>query len=99
MTIDADAELWADRIDNVCAGLFSAPMNVRIPARSLANVRCRGTTTRVSNFMHASFLFVFISLVGECVSHMSIPALAGVTADVGICLSEGNTWHSLPKMH
>ena len=94
---DADAELGAYGIANVCAGMFGAPMSVGIPARSLANVRCGGTT-RISNFMHALFIFGFISLGGKYVSHIPIPALAGVTAYVGICLLEWGTWHRLPKM-
>ena len=52
---DADAELGAYGIANLCAGVFGAPMSVGIPARSLANVRCGGTT-RLSNFLHAVFL-------------------------------------------
>lgn len=96
-TSDADAELGAYGIANVCAGMFGAPMSVGIPARSLANVRCGGTT-RISNFMHAIFIFGFISLGGKYVSHIPIPALAGVTAYVGICLLEWGTWHRLPKM-
>jgi SulP family sulfate permease len=94
---DADAELGAYGIANVCAGMFGAPMSVGIPARSLANVRCGGTT-RLSNFLHAVFIFGFISLGGSYVSHIPIPALAGVTAYVGICLLEWGTWHRLPKM-
>ena len=43
---DADSELGAYGIANVCAGMFGAPMSVGIPARSLANVRCGGTTRR-----------------------------------------------------
>ncbi len=87
---DADAELGAYGIANVCAAMFGAPMSVGIPARSLANVRCGGTT-RISNFMHALFIFGFISLGGKYVSHIPIPALAGVTAYVGICLLEWGT--------
>src|SRR4029078_4452261 len=41
---DADAELGAYGIANLCAGTFGAPMSVGIPARSVANVRCGGTT-------------------------------------------------------
>lgn len=41
--IDADGELGAYGIANLCAGVFGAPMSVGIPARSLANVRCGGT--------------------------------------------------------
>ncbi len=52
---DADAELGAYGIANLFAGVFGAPMSVGIPARSLANVRCGGTT-RLSNFLHAVFL-------------------------------------------
>ena len=54
---DADAELGAYGIANLCAGVFGAPMSVGIPARSLANVRCGGTT-RLSNLLHAVFLLM-----------------------------------------
>jgi len=37
---DADAELGAYGIANLCAGMFGAPLSVGIPARSLAVVRC-----------------------------------------------------------
>ena len=45
---DADAELGAYGIANICAGMFGAPLSVGIPARSLAVVRCGGST-RISN--------------------------------------------------
>ena len=32
------------------------------------------------------------------ISHIPIPALAGVTAYIGICLLEWGTWRRLPKM-
>ena len=44
---DADSELGAYGIANLCAGIFGAPMSVGIPARSLAAVRCGGTTQHV----------------------------------------------------
>ena len=94
---DADGELGAYGIANVCAGVFGAPMSVGIPARSLANVRCGGST-RVSNFVHALFLLFFLSLGKDAVSRIPIPALAGVTAYVGICLLEWGTWRRLAKM-
>ena len=94
---DADAELGAYGIANVCAGIFGAPMSVGIPARSLANVRCGGTS-RMSNFMHGVFLLLCLSLGANFVAHIPIPALAGVTAYVGILLLEWGTWRRLPKM-
>jgi SulP family sulfate permease len=94
---DADAELGAYGMANVVAGMFGAPMSVGIPARSLANVRCGGTT-RLSNLLHAIFIFGFVKLGADYVSHIPIPALAGVTAYVGICLLEWGTWHRLPVM-
>ncbi|MDX2181718.1 MAG: SulP family inorganic anion transporter [Bryobacteraceae bacterium] len=94
---DADAELGAYGIANVCAGIFGAPMSVGIPARSLANVRCGGVS-RLSNLMHGVFLFACLSLGAGFVSHIPIPALAGVTAYVGILLLEWGTWRRLPKM-
>ena len=56
---DADGELGAYGIANLFAGVFGAPMSVGIPARSLANVRCGGTT-RLSNFLHAVFLVLLL---------------------------------------
>jgi SulP family sulfate permease len=94
---DADAELGAYGIANMVAGVFAAPMSVGIPARSLASVRCGGTT-RLSNIFHAVFILGFIGLGAQYISHIPIPALAGVTAYIGICLLEWGTWRRLPKM-
>lgn len=94
---DADAELGAYGIANVVAGIFAAPISVGIPARSLANVRCGGTT-RISNLVHAGLLLLFLGLGSEVVGHIPLPALAGVTAYVGICLLEWGIWARLLKM-
>lgn len=94
---DADAELGAYGIANVVAGIFAAPISVGIPARSLANVRCGGTT-RVSNLIHAGLLLLFLGLGSDIVGHIPLPALAGVTAYVGICLLEWGIWARLTKM-
>jgi sulfate permease, SulP family len=94
---DADAELGAYGIANIMAGIFAAPMSVGIPARSLASVRCGGTT-RLSNLFHAVFILGFIGLGARYISHVPIPALAGVTAYIGICLLEWSTWRRLPRM-
>ena len=94
---DADAELGAYGVANMAAAIFAAPMSVGIPARSLASVRC-GATTRMSNLLHAVFILAFIGLGGKYISHIPIPALAGVTAYIGICLLEWGTWRRLPKM-
>ncbi len=94
---DADSELGAYGVANMVAAVFAAPMSVGIPARSLASVRC-GATTRVSNLLHAGFILAFIWLGGSYISHIPIPALAGVTAYIGICLLEWGTWRRLPKM-
>lgn len=94
---DPDTELGAYGIANICAGMFGAPMSVGIPARSLANVRC-GATTRVSNILHAVFLTGFVALGAGFVARIPIPALAGVTAWMGICLLDWSTWRRLPKM-
>ena len=97
-TSDADAELGAYGIANLCAGMFGAPLSVGIPARSLAVVRCGGTT-RLANLLHAVFL-VGDSLVrlAALVSHIPLPALAGVTAWMGLCLLDWSAWRRLPKM-
>ncbi len=94
---DADGELGAYGIANVCAGMFGAPISVGIPARSLANVRCGGST-RVSNLIHGLVLLATLYLGSEYVSKIPVAALAGVTAYVGICLLEWSTWKRLPKM-
>lgn len=95
---DADAELGAYGVANMLAGFFAAPMSVGIPARSLASVRC-GATTRMSNLLHAVLILAFIVLGRSYISHLPVPALAGVTAYIGICLLEWGTWRRLPKMN
>jgi MFS superfamily sulfate permease-like transporter len=94
---DADAELGAYGIANLAAGMFGAPMSVGIPARSVANVRCGGTT-RVSNIMHAVFLFLLVSLGSGALAHIPMAALAGVTAWMGLSLLDVSAWHRLPRM-
>lgn len=94
---DADAELGAYGLANIFGGLFGAPTSVGIPARSLASVRC-GATTRLSNILHAVFLVAFFAMGASFVAQIPIPALAGVTAWMGICLLEWSTWRRLPKM-
>jgi SulP family sulfate permease len=94
---DADAELGAYGIANVVAGMFAAPMSVGIPARSLASVRCGGST-RLSNIIHAVFIVAFLGIGGEFISHIPMAALAGVTAYIGICLLEWSTWRRLRRM-
>jgi SulP family sulfate permease len=95
---DADAELGAYGIANVCAGMFGAPLSVGIPARSLAVVRCGGTS-RISNLFHALVLLAILSMGSGFVSHMPIPAIAGVTAWMGLCLLDWSAWRRLPKMN
>jgi SulP family sulfate permease len=94
---DSDAELGAYGIANLAAGVFGAPMSVGIPARSVANVRCGGTT-RISNMMHAVFLFLLIRLGSGALAHIPLTALAGVTAWMGLCLLDVSTWRRLHKM-
>jgi SulP family sulfate permease len=94
---DADAELGAYAIANLGAGVFGAPMSVGIPARSVANVRCGGTT-RVSNLIHAAFLFALVRLGSGALAHIPLAALAGVTAWMGLCLLDVSTWRRLHKM-
>lgn len=94
---DADGELGAYGIANLCAGVFGAPMSVGIPARSLANVRCGGTS-RLSNFLHALFLLILVGAGSGVISRIPLAALAGVTAYVGISLLEWSTWRRLHRM-
>jgi SulP family sulfate permease len=94
---DADGEIGAYGIANMVAGVFAAPMSVGIPARSLASVRCGGVT-RMSNLFHGIFILGFVIVGNDYISHIPIPALAGVTAYIGICLLEWSTWRRLHKM-
>jgi SulP family sulfate permease len=96
-TLDADAELGAYGIANICAAMFGAPLSVGIPARSLAVVRCGGTTA-LSNVFHAICLIAILWFGGGFVSHIPIPAIAGVTAWMGLCLLDWSAWRRLPKM-
>jgi SulP family sulfate permease len=95
---DADAELGAYGIANLGAAMFAAPLSVGIPARSLAVVRCGGST-RLANLLHAVFLLVFLWLGAGLVSRIPLAALAGVTAWMGLCLLDWSAWRRLPKMN
>jgi MFS superfamily sulfate permease-like transporter len=94
---DADAELGAYGIANLCAGIFGAPLSVGIPARSLANVRCGGTS-RVSNILHAVFLLALVQFGSGMLAHIPMAALAGVTAWMGLCLLDWGAWRRLSRM-
>ena len=94
---DADAELGAYGIANVCAGVFGAPMSVGIPARSLAAVRC-GATTRMANLFHAGILAAMVGLGADVLARIPMAALAGVTAWMGFCLLDWSTWRRLHLM-
>jgi SulP family sulfate permease len=94
---DADGELGAYGIANIFAGMFGAPLSVGIPARSLAVVRCGGSTP-LSNLMHAVFLAAILWLGAGMVAHIPMPALAGVTAWMGLCLLDWSAWHRLARM-
>lgn len=72
-------------------------MSVGIPARSVANVRCGGTT-RASNLLHAVFLLALVSLGSGMLAHIPMAALAGVTAWMGLSLLDVSAWRRLPKM-
>ena len=97
-TSDADAELGAYGIANVCAAMFAAPLSVGIPARSLAVVRCGGST-RLANLLHAAFLIAFLWAGSGFVAHIPLAALAGVTVWMGLCLLDWSAWRRLPKMN
>jgi sulfate permease, SulP family len=96
-TSDADAELGAYGIANIFSGMFGAPLSVGIPARSLAVVRCGGSTS-LSNIFHAIILIVILKFGTGVISHIPMVALAGVTAWMGLCLLDWSTWRRLQKM-
>ena len=94
---DADCELGAYGIANMCAGIPGTPMSVGIPARSLANVRC-AATGRTSNIMHSVFLIALVRLGSGVLVHITLAALAGVTAWMGLCLLDWSAWRRLLRM-
>ncbi len=94
---DHDRELGAYGIANVVAGVFGAPLSVGIPARSLANVRCGGSTP-VSNLIHGALLAALLWVGHDWIEHVPLAALAGVTAWIGAYLLDWSTWRRLPKM-
>jgi SulP family sulfate permease len=94
---DADAELGAYGIANIVCGVVGAPATVGIPARSLANIRCGGST-RASVLVHAAALFAAVSGCGPVLAHIPLSALAGVTAWMGFCLLDWSAWRRLPQM-
>ena len=61
-------------------------------------IRC-GATSRVSNLTHAGFLIAFLWMGSSFVAHIPIPALAGVTAWMGLCLLDWSAWRRLPRMN
>jgi SulP family sulfate permease len=52
----------------------------------------------VANLVHAVVLGGILWLGSGVVSHIPLPALAGVTAWMGLCLLDWSAWHRLPKM-
>src|ERR1039458_7353730 len=50
------------------------------------------------NLMHALFLVGILWLGSGVVERIPIPALAGVTAWMGLCLLDWSAWRRLPKM-
>jgi SulP family sulfate permease len=52
----------------------------------------------MSNLFHAVFILASIVLGAGYISRIPIPALAGVTAYIGICLLEWSTWRRLARM-
>ncbi len=72
-------------------------MSVGIPARSVANVRCGGST-RLSILIHALVLLGLTCFGGSLIAMIPMAALAGVTVYVGLTLLEWSTWRRLPRM-
>ena len=94
---DSDKELGAYGIANICAGMFGAPISVGIPARSLANLRCGGSTV-ISNIMHALFLVLFLGAGGAVLARLPVAGLAGITAFIGYCLFDIQAWRRLKQL-
>jgi sulfate permease, SulP family len=94
---DADIELGAYGFANLACGTFGAPVSVGIPARSLANVQCGGSTG-LANLLHGLFLVGLLSLGSRFIAQIPLAALAAVTAWMGARLLDWSTWRRLPKM-
>ncbi|GIU76651.1 MAG: hypothetical protein KatS3mg004_3738 [Bryobacteraceae bacterium] len=94
---DPDAELGAYGIANILCGIFAAPASVGIPARSIANVRCGGTT-RLSMLWHVAALAALVGLGAPLLQHLPVAALAGVTAWMGFLLLDWSAWRRLRLM-
>lgn len=94
---DPDAELGCYGIANILCGIFAAPASVGIPARSIANVRCGGTT-RLSVFWHVVTLAALVGFGAPVLQHLPISALAGVTVWMGFLLLDWSAWRRLPLM-
>ncbi len=52
----------------------------------------------LSNLLHAVFLVLILAVGAGFVAHIPIPAIAGVTAWMGLCLLDWSAWRRLPKM-
>jgi SulP family sulfate permease len=52
----------------------------------------------MSNLFHALFIVGLLALGGHFIARIPVPALAGVTAYIGLCLLEWSTWRRLPRM-
>jgi SulP family sulfate permease len=52
----------------------------------------------MSNLFHAVFIVAMLALGGSYIAKIPIPALAGVTAYIGLCLLEWSTWRRLSRM-
>lgn len=95
---DPDAELGCYGIANILCGIFAAPASVGIPARSIANVRCGGTT-RLSVIWHVVTLAALIGFGAPVLEHLPMAALAGATVWMGLLLLDWSTWRRLRRMH
>lgn len=94
---DPDAELGCYGIANILCGIFAAPASVGIPARSIANVRCGGTT-RLSVIWHVVILAALVGLGAPVLEHLPMAALAGVTVWMGFLLLDWSAWRRLRRM-
>jgi len=94
---DADIELGAYGFANLACGTFGAPVSVGIPARSLANVQCGGSTG-LANLLHGLFLVGLLGLGSHFIAQIPMAALAAITAWMGARLLDWSTWRRLPKM-
>ena len=92
----SNAELVAQGIANIGAGLFGGFCVTGTIARTATNVRA-GSRGPVSGMLHAVFLLVFLVVAAPLAAYIPLAALAGVLAVVAWGMAERHEFAALMK--